>query len=116
MSDLMKKARECEIFLSLRLPETGKHPGLDNDDRFRAWRKVAYDDPDFMYEGDYIACYEKCREQAAGELTNDQVRACITFLLRQMRNQYTPYPCLVSGELHSLLLRWIELNEKEDAE
>ena len=116
MSDLMKKARECEIFLSLRLPETGKHPGLDNDDRFRAWRKAAYDDPDFLYDGDYIACYEKCREQAAGELTNDQVRACITFLLRQMRNQYAPYPCLVSGELHSLLLRWIELNEKEDAE
>ena len=67
MSDLMKKARECEIFLSLRLPETGKHPGLDNDDRFRAWRKVAYDDPDFMYEGDYIACYEECRDKDASE-------------------------------------------------
>ena len=116
MSDLMKKAMECEIFLSLRLPETGKHPGLDNDDRFRAWRKAAYDDPDFLYDGDYIACYEECRDKDASELSNDQVRGCITFLLRQMRNQYAPYPCLVSGELYRLLLRWIELNEKEDAE
>ena len=50
------------------------------------------------------------------KLTDDQVRGCITFLLRQMRNQYAPYPCLASGELHQLLLRWIELNGKEDAE
>ena len=26
------------------------------------------------------------------------------------------YPCLTSGELYRLLVRWIELNEKEDAE
>ena len=115
MSDLLKKARDCEIFLSLILPETGKHPRLDNDDRFRAWRKAAYEDSDFLYDGDYITCYEECRDKDASELTNDQVRASITFLLRQMRNQYAPYPCLVSGELHKLLLRWIELNEEENA-
>ena len=57
MSDLMKKARECEIFLSLILPETGKHPGMDTDERFRAWRKAAYEDQDFLYDGDYIGCY-----------------------------------------------------------
>ena len=110
MSDLMKKARDCEIFL--RLSETGKHPGIVNDDRFRAWRKAAYDDPGFLYGGDYISCYEECRDRDVNELTNEQVRGCITFLLRQMRNQYAPYPCLVSGQLHSLLLRWIGLNEK----
>ena len=43
-------------------------------------------------------------------------KANIPFLLWQMRNQYAPYPGLVSGELHRMLLRWIELNEKEDAE
>ena len=115
MSDLLKKARDCEIFLSLILPETGKHPGLDNDDRFRTWRKAVYDDPDFLYDGDYIGSYEECRDKDASELTNDQARACITFLLRQMRNQYAPYPALVSGELHRVLLRWIELNEEENA-
>ncbi len=115
MSDLMKKARECEIFLSLVLPETGKHPGQDNDDRFRVWRKAAYDDPDFLYDGDYIACYEECRNMDTDELTKDQVRACITFLLRQMRNQNTPYPCLVSAELHRLLLRLIRLNDNDGA-
>ncbi len=116
MSDLLKKARECEIFLGLVLSETGKHPGDDSDDRFRAWRKAAYDDPDFLYEGDYFAVYDDCRDKDVTELTNDQVRGCITFLLRQMRNQYAPYPCLTSGELYQLLVRWIELNEKEDAE
>ena len=115
MSELLQKAKECEIFLSLVLPETGKHPGIDSDDRFRAWRKAVYDDPDFLYDGDYIECYEGYRDKDVNELTNDQVRACITFLLRQMRNQYAPYPCLESGELHRLLVRWIELNEEESA-
>ena len=115
MSELKKKAMESENFLSLILPETGKHPGLDNDDRFRAWRKAAYEDPGFLYDGDYIACYEECRDKETSELTNDEVRCCITFLLRQMRNQYAPYPCLVSGELYRLLLRWIELKEEENA-
>ena len=115
MSELLKKAKECEIFLSLVLPETGTHPGMDNDGRFRAWRKAAYDDPDFLYDGDYFACYEECRDMDVNSLNNEQVRGCITFLLRQMRNQYAPYPCLVSGELRRLLLRWIELNEEESA-
>ena len=116
MSDLMKKARACEVFLSLVLPETGKHPGNTNDDRFRAWQAAAYDDPDFLYDGDYFAIYDECRNKDANDLNDEQVRGCITFLLRQMRNQYAPYPCLTSGELYRLLVRWIELNEEEDAE
>ena len=116
MSDLLNRAKDCEMFLSLILPETGRHPGFTNDDRYHAWEQAVYDDPDFLYDGDYFECYAQCQEKEANTLTDEQVRGCITFLLRQMRNQYAPYPCLVSGELHDLLARWIELNEKEDAE
>ena len=104
------------MFLSLMLPETGRHPGFTNDERYHAWEQAVYDDLDFLYEGDYFECYDECQGKAPNTLTNEQVRGCITFLLRQMRNQYAPYPCIVSGELHDLLTHWIELNEKEDAE
>ena len=114
MSDLLNKAKDCAVYLGLVLPATGAHCGLTNDDRFREWRKAAYDDPDFLYDGDYFAVYGDCRGKNPGELTEEQTRACITFLLRQMRNSYAPYPCLTSGELLGYLNRWIEL--KEEAE
>ena len=116
MSELLNKAKACVGYLRLALPETGQHPGHTKDDRFRDWQKAAYDDPDFAYDGDYFAVYEECRDKDTNSLNNEQVRGCITFLLRQMRNQYAPYPCLTSGELLELLERWIELNDKEDAE
>ena len=116
MRDLLKKAKDCEVFLRLMLPETGSHPGSTNDERYHAWEHTVYDDSDFLYEGDYFERYEQCRDKVPSDMTNDEVRGCITFLLRQMRNQYAPYPCLVSGELHDLLARWIELNDKENAE
>lgn len=55
-------------------------------------------------------------DKAPADMTDNEVRGCITFLLRQMRSQYAPYPCLISGELHGLLVRWIELNDKGEAE
>lgn len=113
MNDLLSKAKECAVFLGLKLPETGNHSGLVNDDRFRDWRKAVYDDPDFLYDGDFFAVYGECREKDPGTLNEDQVRACVTFLLRQMRSAYAPYPCLVSGELLGFLNRWIELKEEE---
>ena len=115
MSELLKKAKDCAVYLGLVWPETGKHCGLTNDDRFLDWRRAVYNDPDFLYDGDYFAVYDECRGKDTNTLNSEQVRACITFLLRQMRNQYEPYPCLTSGELLALLDRWIELNEKEDA-
>ena len=90
MSDLLNKAKDCAVYLGLVLPVTGAHCGLTNDDRL------------------------DCRGENPGELTEEQTRACITFLLRQMRNSYAPYPCLTSGELLGYLNRWIEL--KEEAE
>ena len=111
-SALLQKAKECVDFLSLALPETGKHPGHTKDDRWRAWQKAVYDDPEFLYDGDFIAVYEECREKPAAELSLDQLRACITFLLRQMRSQYEPYPCLTDGAMRALLQQWINLTEE----
>lgn len=116
MSDLLKKAKDCEVFLSLVPPEAGGHPGNTDDGRYRAWLRAVYDDPDFLYDGDYFECYERCRDKTPADMTDNEVRGCITFLLRQMRSQYAPYPCLISGELHGLLVRWIELNDKGEAE
>ncbi len=114
MSDLLNKTKACAEFLSLVLPETGKHSGLANDDRFRDWQKAVYDDPDFLFDGDFFAVYGECRGKDPQSLTGEQTRACVTFLLRQMRSAYAPYPCLTEGELLGLLAHWIEL--KEDAE
>ena len=116
MSDLINKTKACAEFLQLALPATGQHPGHTKDDRFRDWEMAAYDDPTFLYDGDYFAVYDECCGKDTNTLNSEQVRACVTFLLRQMRNQYEPYPCLASGELLALLDRWIELSEKEDAE
>ena len=113
MTELLKKAKECAVYLGLVWPETGGHCGLTDDSRFLDWRKAVYDDPDFLYEGDYFAVYEDCRGKDPAGLNEEQVRACITFLLRQMRCASAPYPCLTSGELLGFLNRWIEMKEEE---
>ncbi|MCR4883525.1 MAG: hypothetical protein K6A68_08145 [Clostridiales bacterium] len=116
MNGLLKAAKDCRDFLQTVNPKTGRHPGHTADERFRAWREAVYGDPDFLYEGNYFTCYESCRGKDAGVLSNDEVRGCITFLLRQMRCEYPPYPCLDSGELLALLDRWITLNDRPDKE
>ena len=114
MTGFIEKTLKCLDYLRLVFPMTGEHPGDGKDDRYREWLKAAYDEPGFLDEGDYFSVYESCREKAPGTLSKDEVRACVTFLIRQMRNQYAPYPCLAGGELLALLDRWIELNEEED--
>ena len=116
MSGLLKAAKSCREFLQTVNPQTGRHPGHTGDERYRAWRDAVYSDPDFLYEGNYFTCYDNCRGKDAGTLSNDEVRGCITFLLRQMRCEYPPYPCLDSGELLRLLDRWIELNDCHNEE
>ena len=112
MTDLLKKAKDCAVYLGLVLPETGAHCGLTNDSRFLDWRKAVYDDPDFLSDGDYFTVYGECRGKDPGSLNEEQVRACVTFLLRQMRSAGAPYPCLTSGELLGFLNRWIKLKEE----
>lgn len=111
MSDLLKKTKACAEYLNEKLPETGKHGGGTDDSRFREWGKAVYGDPDFLYEGDYFSVYAECRGRDPSSLDEERTRACVTFLLRQMRSAYAPYPCLTSGELLGLLNRWIELKE-----
>ena len=116
MNGLIRTAKECREFLHSVNPLTGRHPGTINDGRFHAWREAVYSDPGFLYDGDYFSCYDACRGKNPAVLSNNEVRGCITFLLRQMRCQYPPYPCLDSGELLALLDRWIELNDSPDEE
>lgn len=116
MNELIKKTRACMEYLGIINPQTGRHPGNTDDERFRDWREAVYSDPEFLYEGNYITCYWECRDKEIKTLTNDEVRGCITFLLRQMRCEYPPYPCLDSGELLAYLDRWIELNNHTDEE
>ncbi len=113
MSDLMNKTKACLEFLAQVQPDTGKHSGQTDDRRFREWQKAVYDDPDFLYLGDFFTIYSECRGKAPNELSKEKARACITFLVRQMRFGYAPYPFLVEGELLGLLRRWTELEEKD---
>ena len=110
-TNLLWETRECADFLRLTVPETGRHPGHTRDERWKAWLKTVYEDSNFLYDGDFFAVYDECRDKLPGEMDKDQVRACITFLLRQMRQEYEPYSCLTSGELLALLNRWIDLAE-----
>ncbi len=109
---LLQKTRDCVDFLQLTLPSTGRHPGHARDDRWQAWLKAVYEDSGFLCSGDCFAVYQECRGKPVDSLGVDQVCACVTFLLRQMRNEYEPYPSLTDGELLALLNRWIELTEE----
>ena len=115
MTGFIEKTVKCTDYLRLVFPSTGEHPGDGKDERYRDWLKAAYDEPAFLYDGDYFSVYEACREKTPETMTKSEVRGCVTFLLRQMRSQYAPYPCLTSGELLSLLDRWIELNQEADS-
>ncbi len=48
-------------------------------------------------------------------MSPEEVRACVTFYVRQMRFQYPPYPCIAGGELLRLLERWLRITEEEEA-
>ena len=111
---LLQKTRECVDFLRLTLPSTGQHPGHTRDARWQDWLNAVYDDPGFLFNGDSFAVWQECRSKPADSLDTEQARACVTFLLRQMRNEFEPYPCLTDGELLALLNRWIELTEGEN--
>ncbi len=81
---------------------------------WKEWLHEAYQDPDFLMTG-YFSVYEKCRDQAIDTLNLNEVRGCITFLLRQMRCEYPPYWCLTDGSLADLLMRWsVLVTWKED--
>ena len=112
--DILEATKACIEFLSETDPNTGKHSGRTDDDRFRTWRQAANLTPGFLAD-DFMACYEKSGKNKS-RLSNHMVRGCITFWLRVMRYEYGPHPCLVDGELLSLLRRWIELNDPEAQE
>ena len=65
-SILLQKTKDCVDFLRLILPSTGLHPGHTRDERWRAWLKAVYDDPGLLFDGDYFAAYEECREKLRG--------------------------------------------------
>ncbi len=77
---------------------------------FRNWLSAAYDDPDFLVSRDYLTVFGECHDKPVETLTLLQVRSCITFLIRQMRCTFVPYPCIIDGSMVRLLNRWLEMN------
>lgn len=114
MTGFIEKTLKCLDYLRAVSYVKGEHSGDGKDDRYREWLKAAYEEPGFLDAKDYFSIYEACREKSPETLTNDEVRGCVTFLIRQMRNQYAPYPCLTDGELLGLLERWIQLNREAE--
>lgn len=111
--ELMIKTEALADVLLNASDEELKNPGFDRQDCFTEWLALAYDDPDFFYEGDYIGVYQKCRCRNAQDLTLDEVRACVTFLIRQMRHEYAPYSCIRNRSLGNCLKRLYELTKEE---
>lgn len=105
--------QECVAILSSASQEVRRKTDLTQHEAFQAWRRAAYEEPGFLYDGDYIGMYRACREKRLEGLSLEEVRTCITFDLRQMRCEYAPYSCIVKGELASLLRRYLELTEVE---
>ncbi len=103
----------CVAVLSSASQEEREKTDLTRHEAFQAWRRAAYEESGFLYDGDYIGMYRACKEKRIEGLSMEEVRACITFDLRQMRCEYAPYSCIVRGELAALLRRYLELTEVE---
>ena len=108
-SDFTRKTRLCADYLRSVLQDSRETPADAKDSRFRDWQTATYEESGFLDTGDFFAVYEKCRNKAPDMLTSNEVRGCVTFLLRQMRYEYPPYSCIENGELLALLERWLEL-------
>ena len=112
MSDLTVKTRALVLYLRSAAEERLQDPALTQCHIFRDWLEAVYNAPSFLARTGYLACYSGCRGRNVRELNLEEVQGCITFLVRQMRNQYPPYSCIVSGEMKKLLERWLELTEE----
>lgn len=112
-SEFLYKAEVCTDYLSSASLAERRNPAFTKDDAYREWQKAAYDEPAFLYDGDYLSLHSHCAGKDAANLSMEEVRASITFLLRQMRCEYAPYSCIVSGRLASLLTRYIALAKEE---
>ncbi len=110
---IMEATRQLSAFLKEASVAELSDPRFTVLPVFRNWLSAAYDDPDFLVSQDYITVYGECREKPVEKLTKHQVRACITFLIRQMRCSYVPYSCILDGSLVRLLDRWMEMEEAE---
>ncbi len=115
MTNLREKTAACTAYLKSISPEGLRDPAVTQCRIFRDWLSAVYADPSFLDPENFFSCYEECRNKPAEEMSSDEVRACITFYVRQMRFQYPPYPCIVDGELLGLLDRWLRITEEEEA-
>lgn len=91
------------------LEESRNDPYFTKRDAWREWQSAAYADPGFLYDGDIFDVYADCRNRDTDTLTMNEVRGCLTFLIRQTRCEYPPYSCLCDGTLPKLLFRFIDL-------
>lgn len=97
-------------------PSQLKAGGFTHKAEFIAWQSALYDDTGFLYDGDYFAVFDQCQSKDTFTLTMDETRACITFLIRQMRYEYEPYPCITDGTFFELLIHVLELTSKEGSD
>ena len=111
--DFLSKTEMCACYHSNASSMERKNPAFTKNDAYREWQSAAYNEPEFLYAGDYITLYKRCMRKDAAHLNVEEVRASITFLLRQMRCEYAPYSCIVSGRLAALMARYIELVKGE---
>ena len=99
---------------SSRTPSQLKAGGFTHTDEFTSWLRAAYEDDSFLCGGDFISVFERCRSKDIFTLTFDETRACITYLVRQMRFESEPYPSITDGTLFDLLIHCLELTSKEE--
>ena len=110
--ELIAATEELIVFLRKTPKDALNDPELTKAPAYTRWLSCAYNDPDFFMHRGYFTVYGKAKLQPIDTLSSLQVQAYITFLVRQMRFSYVPYPCIVDGLLLALLERWLHF-EKE---
>ena len=112
ISDLFQKTTSLVAEMSAMSDEVMSAPVFTRRAVYREWLGAAYADPDFLFTGDFVSEYTGCRGKEPEAMSMDEIRACVTFYLRQMRCEYPPYSCLCDHSLLRCLSRWIDLIKK----
>lgn len=115
-SDLFLKTTSLVAEMAAMPDEVMSDPVFTRRADYREWLGAVYADPGFLFGGDFVSVYTGCRGKEPEAMTMDEIRACVTFYLRQMRCEYPPYTCLRDRSLLRCLSRWIDLSKKEEAE
>ena len=114
MTELKNASKAFLDFLHTADDAVKSDPAFTTQSALTRWLGAVYSADGFLYEDDYFDLFNRCREKPVSGLNLDETRGMLTFLIRQMRCSYVPYPCVLDGSLAALLEHWLELVKEEN--